>query len=488
MANTVISSSWVPVTLACLFPVVASAGDWQFTPTLSVQERFSDNISLSSADKESSFMTEVTPGFKLSGKGGKGTVSVNYGLQGLMYTHDSGENTLNNQLSAALKSEILDDSFLLDASARVAQQNSSLVSGAVGVGNYNTTGNRTETRSASITPSWRGRFGNTAQWDARWQLTYADSDGALSGTTGSNLSLGLNSGSAFRQVPWGVSYRRQNNDGQASATRTTSLSGTVGYVFSPKTRLNLTYGQDSNNGSSAGFNKVGGSFWNLGLNWSPTLRTSLSATAGHRHGGSSYGLNFSHRTRKTTWGLRYNEAIEDTFSQITSTGAYDIYLCGASPVIVPIGSGSPDPALCGEEPAFPAQFLDSTQLVNDTTLNKTWNASVTYKAGKSTFSGHLNKSRRTLLTSGNQDDHYSLGGNWTLQLGPRMTSTLSLNTSSAESGSTQNENWTIAWILSRSFSKQATGALEVRRLERDDDSSGGNYKENSVSARLNLSF
>ncbi len=468
--NTAIQNSKTALLAACLFPACAGAGNWQFTPTVIVQERYSDNVSLTATNKESSLLTEVTPGFKLSSKGGKGSVTVDYGLQGLLYSHDSQANTFNNQLNAALKTEIVDDSFLLDANARVGQQSTSLVSGAVGVGNYNTGVNRTETRSASVAPSWRGRIGNSADWDARWQLTYADSDNAtLTGTTSSNLSLGLKSGTAFNQVPWSLSLRTQKNDGTASADRMTSLSGTVGYVFTPKTRLNLTLGWDDNNGSTAGFNRASGDYWDLGLTWTPSTRTSLTAKAGRRYGGNSYGLNFNHRTRKTTWGLNYSESLSDTFSQITGTSAFN--------------EGGITPVLVGQ-----AISQNPAQLVNDTTLTKTLSGTATYQTGKSTFSANINRVKRELMTAGTSDDTYSLGGNWTLRLNPRMTSVLSINSSHAESGSTQSDDWTAAWILTRTLSKMATGSVEARRLERSGDSTTGGYKENSLSARLNLSF
>ena len=487
--NTAIRTSKRILAIAGLIPACAGAGDWQVTPTLTLQERFSDNVALSASNKESSFLTEVTPGLKLNSKGARGSVSVDYGLQGLLYSHDSDANALNHQLTAALKSELVDDSFLLDANARIGQQATSQVSGVVGVGNYNTGVNRTETRSASIAPSWRGRIGSTAHWDARWQLTYAGSDNnTLGDTIGNDLSFSLKSGTAFNQVPWSLSLRSQKNDGNATASRTSSISGTVGYIFTAKTRLNLTLGVDDNNGSTSTANDASGGYWNLGLTWTPTPRTNLTASAGRRYNGNSYGLNFLHRTRMTTWGLNYNESLSDTFSQITGTSAFDVYSCGASLVIVPAGTGSPDTANCGSSPALPGQLLPTTQLVNDTTLNKTLSGTATYQTGKSTFSANINRVKRELLTAGTSDDTYSLGGNWTLRLNPRMSSALSINSSHAETGASKSDDWTLAWILTRTLSKSATGALEARRLERGSDSTTGAYKENALSARLNMSF
>jgi len=220
---------------AMLLPAAASAADVDFKPTFTASQRYSDNIALSSSNRESSFVTELRPGFSFSRQGARMRANVDYGLQGLLYTHDSGANSVNNQLAARLDSELIDENLFLDATARIGQQNRSLT-GRSGVGNYNTSGNVGETRSFSLSPSWRSRFGNTARLDARWNLTYTDTDSpGFSGNTGNNLSVGLASGSAFNQMPWGLGYRVNHSDASGAGNRNSSLSGNLGYVFTPKT-------------------------------------------------------------------------------------------------------------------------------------------------------------------------------------------------------------------------------------------------------------
>lgn len=487
MANTGRSSKL----LYCLLVFASSpagAGDWNITPVLSVREYYSDNITLSSANPEASFLTELTPGIKISRKGARGNLSVDYALQGQFYSHDSNVGGYNNQLTAALQSELIDDSFFVDAKANIGQQNNNLTN-AVGVDNTSASGNKSEVRSASVTPSWRARFGADANLDARWQLTYSDSDsGVVSGVTGNALSIALRSGAAFKRVPWNLSYRLSNNNGSASASRISSVSVGLGYVFSPKLRTTFTLGKDSNNGSTQGFNQTSGNYWNAGVDWTPSPRTSLDVNLGHRYNGNSYGLNFTHRTRRTTWAVMYSEDVSDTYNQVNGSEAFDIYRCGNYDVIVAAGSPSPDPVLCGTAPLYPALRRNSTQLVNDTTLNKTWSGSVTYQAGKSTFRATYNKSSRQLLSVGGSDDNYSLVGSWSLKLGPRTTSTISLTSSHAKTLTSQSDDWIAHWVVSRQLTKKATAALELRRQERDAGSTSGGYKENSVSARINMSF
>ena len=67
---------------------------------------------------------------------------------------------------------------------------------------------------------------------------------------------------------------------------------------------------------------------------------------------------------------------------------------------------------------------------------------------------------------------------------------MSLASIHTESSAIQNDDWSLAWVLSYRLARQATGAVELRRVERDSSSvsSTGPYTENSLSARLNMSF
>jgi len=481
------------LSLALLMPVSVSAVDFDFKPTLSLMERYSDNVSLTAANPKASFLTEFRPGFSLNSKGTKARLSVDYGLQALLYSHDSGANTHNNQLTARLGSDWLDRRLAINADARIGRQNVNST-GAIGTGNYNLTGNSAETRTFSIAPAWKSRFGNQANLDARWQLTYSDSDDdtALSSTTANSLALNLSSGTSFNQIPWGLTYRVSGSDANTNGDRNSSFSGTLGYIHSPKTRFNLTLGRDSNNGTTPGFNQASGMYWNAGINWAPTLRTSLNATAGKRYNSDSYGLNLTHRTRKSTWALRYSEEIVDAYALLTATGAFDIYDCGGSPRLVVAGGAPPDSSECGNltpQLLVPALLLPYSQLVDGFNLNRSWSGSTTYKTGKSVFSLSMNKSNRKLLATNDSDNTYGLVGSWTLRVGPRTSSSLLFNATHTENAAAQeSDDLSLAWLLSYQLSRQATGVVELRRVERTSGTTTGAYDENSVSARLNMSF
>lgn len=465
----------------------ASAGEPWFKPTLTINERYSDNIALTATDKTESFLTEVTPGFILNSRGARGSVFVDYGLQALLYSHDSDASTHYHQLAARMNSHWLDKRLTLDTDARIAQQNTNST-GPLGNGNYNLTGNRSETRSFGFTPSWKSHLGNDATFEARWKLTYVDSEASdLSGTTSNSLGLRLGNGSAFNRVPWNIAYQVRSSDASSrNGNRDSSITGTVGYIASRKTRVSLTAGKDFNNGTSSGFDRASGSFWNLGIDWAPSVRTHLGATAGRRFSGSSYGLDFSHRTRKSTWALNYVESITDAYQQINGA---DVYLCGGSFLLfVPTGT-QPEPGTCSN-PLLIGVYIPDNALQNQSSLSKSWSGVTTYSTGKSVFSLNYRQSQREQLSSSinESNDTYNLSGSWSLRLNPRLSSSLSLASIHTESIDIQNDDWSLAWVLSYRLARQATGALELRRVERDSDSSTGPYTENSLSARLNMSF
>ena len=480
-----------------IFSLPISAAGLHFSPAVSINERYSDNVTLTETNREAAFMTEIRPGFILHRDGARGQFHLDYGLQGLIYSHDSAANRHHHQLSAALTSHWLDKHFFMDAHARIAQQNTN-ASGPIGSENYNLTANRSETRSFSVSPAWQNRFDRQANLNLRWQLTHTDIDNAsLSAATASTLLANLNSGSAFNQIPWQMAFRLQNSDHPNNqGDRNTYFSSGVSYIVSPKTQLNLTLGHDDNNGDTASFNAASGAYWNVGITWTPGTRTLLKASAGERYSGKSYDLNLTHRTRKSTWALRYNEDISDLYSQVNGSGAFDIYQCAEFPFVVAAGSPGPEQADCdGVTPTLilPAQIIQFPQIVNGYNLNQSWSGSASYHTSKSRFTVNLNKSQRKLLASNTQDSTQAIIGNWTLQLSPRLSSIITASTThyetplNANSQSESDDN-SLAWTTAYRFSKQQTGGLEFKRLARDAGKNSRPYKENSMTARLNIAF
>jgi len=464
----------------------AFAAEWRFEPKFGVSERYTDNIALQASGQQASFVTEVIPGFSLLRRSAGMDLSVDYGLHGTLYSHDPGQNTKSNQLASQLYARVLGENLVISSSATINQHNINEV-GKVGVGSYNLTNNRTEIRSFTIGPSWQNRFGEYAQFNIKGQVRTSESDNNATFSTShnTNLLVKLTSGTEFNKTPWGISYRLQRDD-STSKVRISSLVANAGYQIAPKTRLVASVGQDENDQSSAGFDKIKGNNWSLGLTWNPSQRSRFEASAGRRYGNTSYALNLTNRSAKTFWTLRYAENVTDSVSQLSAQAAYDTYRCNLSTVRVPAGSAPPDSSCVLDTYA---SLVPASSITNGFYVEKAWSGALSLLLNEHTFTATLNQGRSEELTLGTNGSRYTLGGIWDLRLSPRMLSTVNFSTTQVTSSVASSDNWTMSWALTRRLSNKATGTIEVHHFEGNNSDSGTEvYKENSASAWLNMSF
>src|SRR5450830_1196379 len=67
-------------------PVLAA--EWRFTPELTLRETYSDNITLApSGSEQSGFVTEIAPGFTITGKGRRSQLRATYQARSINYSN-----------------------------------------------------------------------------------------------------------------------------------------------------------------------------------------------------------------------------------------------------------------------------------------------------------------------------------------------------------------------------------------------------------------
>ena len=94
------------------------------------------------------------------------------------------------------------------------------------------------------------------------------------------------------------------------------------------------------------------------------------------------------------------------------------------------------------------------------------------------------------LVSGS-DTTRGLQASWSLRPAAHTTFTLSSGFSQNEiSGppSREDELWNLSLVATHQFQPKVSGSVEVRHQERTSTDATGGYDENSVAARLNMSF
>lgn len=278
--------------------------------------------------------------------------------------------------------------------------------------------------------------------------------------------------------------------GESGGTTLYGLSG----AWSPSRKLNLgaTLGR-RNNATSHSLNGA----------WTPDALTSLSASAqknfdsntfgveGETNGLSAYGytayaLNLNHRVRRAVLGLRYSESVVDASQQFDQTVYFPFYQC-AGGVFKPIVAGEPPPSDCTAIVGVPDTV---TQLLNQTTYNKTLAGTLNYSLGRSVFVFTLSQSRRQYIgnVGGGEDEQTSFAATWTRPFSGRTSTSLGFNWSTAEAATQQSDAWSVNWSLAHQISPHVSGSLQARHSQQDSNGATGNITENTVSAQLGMTF
>lgn len=475
--------------LACLLATApAWAGDWKFTSGITLSERFSDNVDLAANGlAESDWITEISPRISMSRAGGRVKANVDYSLQGLLYANDSDQNDVRHNLNGRATAELAKDLFFLDATARISHQLLNLAD-AGGLGDAVGAGNTTSVGSYSLTPYLKHRFGSAATVEARvTQDGVFIGDSSASDTNSTRYQLSAVGGNYFPPLSWSASYTKsdtRNNAAGASDSGNESASANARYRLTRKFGLLAQASMEKNDFagasnatnirdySSYGFGAFytpsrqvsmdvlfndsdNGSFISGSLTLNPTLRTSITATTSERAYGRTYSLNLAHRTRKSNWSLRYSEDLTTSQQQFTN--------------FVPV---------------FNQNLNDETYVA------KNLIGTVSYTLRRNTFNLSLYNNGREYQSIAGNDKTRGMQASWSLKPAAHTTFTLSGGISKNEISAPSREDdlWNLSLVTTHQFQPKVSGSVEVRHQERKSTVATGSYDENSVAARLNMSF
>lgn len=368
----------------------AAGRSLRFVPSFSIEEELTNNVGLSSTNPQSELITTLSPGISLKTRSGRVEASLDYTLNAIFYARGYSEATLQNALDASVSAELIEQRLFLDASAGISQQTISpfgTQSQGTGLVNDNTT----EVYNVSISPSFRSRLGNFADFraSAAWSASAASSTD-LGDSYALDAAIGLSGG----QGRWGWGLDASWSQSTFEAGRKTYddlVFGTLRYAPTYDLQLSVRggiEGQDVLTGR-----RETTEFYGFGINWQPSPRTSLSYQRDERYFGRSHSLSFQYRRAKSIWSYTDSRGINDPGSydplylnQGASVSNYDLFFALFAPL-------EPDPALReqlvlsflqanGIDPnaPVPGGFLNSGQ-----TVQRNQNLSVALQGQRTTF-------------------------------------------------------------------------------------------------------
>ena len=132
-------------------------------------------LALNTTNK-SDLISDINPGIRIEGSGGRSKLRFDYQLHNLIYAQDSSRNNTQNALNAFGTLEALENWFFIAASGVISQQSISAFGGATSTTvNTNANNNTTETSTYRISPYFRGSFGSLADYQLRYNLSSTSS-------------------------------------------------------------------------------------------------------------------------------------------------------------------------------------------------------------------------------------------------------------------------------------------------------------------------
>lgn len=473
---------------------------------MSVRETYTDNVFLSpDAARRSDWITSIVPGISVAANGPRLRLDATYAPEILYYAHTKRDDKLFHRGNALGTLEVADELLFLEAGARVDQYDVSL-QGPLTTSNVNVTGNRATVATTHVSPYLVRNIGSSARAEARF--TYStwnskDNLGQLADSTARRTQLRLASGPAYRLLTWDVAYSRESVEYDTQQeTMTEVLTARARRLITSSVGLLAEAGYERyDNGLPQ---KLEDARYSAGIDWTPTARTRLAATAGRRLGGEAYSFEFRHRERLTTWSVTYAEDITNSRTQsflpatLSTAGTLDQMFL----------SQYPDPvarqravqefiARMGLPPTltFPIAFL-SEQLF----LQKRWLASIGLQGARNTLVATAFRDSREVLSTttslvggfaGSQSLRTS-GGSlaWGLRLTPRTIWNLQTGYTRAQfldSGQVDDFAHLQAGFT-RQFQPRVSGSLSYRLQTKNSTGGGAEYRENAAIASLLVTF
>lgn len=518
--------------LSILSSTQVFAGDLQIQPRASASTVVSDNVELTERDEDVSLIALLSPGIHVQYLASGAELDLDYEITQSFYSHDFDLNDTYNDLILESSLDLWDTDFKLLTNAsitNVSRDNAEnakadLVSGDT-VEYFNSSlGLLYNTKSSAFSI------------DSKAMLTYSNSEDSIGEREGFNISFNSESGNSARTVFWDVNSRYSeydNNSRTGSYYTTEAISGWIsGYKINPFVRY-YDEGTSGNLNDSKiqGTQSIGaGVRWQVSnhlqadiaynlvdedsepdgdvteeakdyvsatLDWQPSKRTHLEASYYKRFFGDAYTLSYTHRTKRLTTRVSYNEEISIFDREDSLQGRERQIWCLKDS---PIGPGtcviSPGPDFDYSDYFLVATIGDDDlQQSQSFTLVKTLALSTQLDLKRTSYRLQLSNTKREDLNISDSDEYdkasFSIERfiNRTLVASVGYSFSKNIFDNNSSLGYTQEDYYRIYGAdLQKSIGHSIVVTSTFQYLNRSSNRDGFSYSENRLSVQLVKEF
>ena len=297
---------------------------WAIVPRVGLTGTLTDNIDLSSTDKQSGLISQLSPGIRIDARTARLNMYFDYALNAIAYSQGNNGNQVQNQLNTFGTLEAIDNWLFLDFSGQIYQQ---IINpfGVQSPSNAFANTNTTETSTYRLSPYIKGQLGGSADYFLRYNASVTNyQNGSLSDVSLSQWLGQVRGNTRFQNLNWTIDGSQQNTDySRGRDYEDGRLRGMLTYKLFPEFRFSGSGGWETNNYQS--INNEGQSIYGYGFDWTPTERTQVSGFQEHRFFGNGHNFLLSHRFPLSS--IRYTDVRDVALipNQSSTVGMGTIY-------------------------------------------------------------------------------------------------------------------------------------------------------------------
>lgn len=310
---------------ACLAADIAKADTLRIVPNVAITESYSDNVALvPDGQAKAGWVTGFAPGIRADLAGARVKGFLDYRLSYNRYSSEPRLNGTQRFLNSFVKVEAVEDSVFVDARAETTQQNRSPFAAAVTPGLATPSANRVQTTVYQVAPYVRGYLSDIAAYQVRIDEKRVRADEiALPDTRAAEWVGRIGSASPSVKLGWAVDVKALSLRNEVAGTLEDShLRGSFIYTPDPQFHVSVTAGHETTD--FAGPSRRRTNTRGAGLDWTPGVRTRLSAVHERRFFGDGHSFILSHRTPLTAWRLVSSKDVAVLPSQLETSSASSI--------------------------------------------------------------------------------------------------------------------------------------------------------------------
>lgn len=525
--DTALSKSVIAIAILGAIASNASAGEINFSPQLLATETYTDNVELSRANEESSFVTQLGVGLNFVYEAQH--LQVNWASESnyASYTHDHELDDDFHSVNSSLSWVVWPKGIRILASANVENQSRSngsnsladIVSGdTVRVESYSTglaydVSNSDFNISSQVSfvtsnaednigerdgyqISLNGRNGKSSRhffWETNGSYQDLENDNNTAKFYRAEIKAGWISG--YYLNPF-VRYYDEDNKGAAAGARaleSNSVGIGIRWMVTPRLYLELSYNDPLGEQLDTDGNEQE-SYYDANLMWQPNQRTSVNISRSQRFYGDSYNVNIQHQNRRLKNQISYSEEVLVFTRNNLEPYLEGLYWCPQN------SDGDLNECFVGNDQAI---NFDDYRLVTVTnfnvledqqySLNKQLAWLSTFSLPRTNFELSVDRRERTDLESQIEDIYDTLSFSVSRKVSGKSDLSLSLNyTDNTFQKNTTNERKDIYRRYSISYKKKLNSQFSfdfgISALNRSSDLERYNYDENRVHFKFTKEF